>query len=471
MIKTLIASALLVSNIALDWLTSKVDTYDKIHKQIYEYAEPGYMEYKSSELFIQHLEEHGFKVERGVAGIPTAFVASYGSGKPVLAVLAEYDALPGLSQDATPKNSPLIEGGYGHACGHNLIGTAALSAAVAMSKWLADGHQGTIRLYGCPAEEGGGGKTYMVREGLFDDVDCAISYHPSRQNRILRNTHSAKIGILFDFEGKTAHAGATPQDGRSALDGVEALNYMMNLNREHILSDCRMHYVITNGGEAPNIVPDKAQVYYYLRHPNPVVLRDLLKRTLAAAEGAAMGTGTTVKHSFISGTYQILCNKHLAQMAQRNLEKVGGVKLSEEEKAYVEELCRNAGHTGKLDMARYERILPFQEELLPVGGGSDDTGDVSQVVPLCRIETCINLLTSHTWHFASICGTSIGTKAMMNAAKTICLTFVELYKNPKELQKIREEWESVQGKDYKYECLIGNAPPALEYFRDKSGIK
>ena len=467
MIKTLIASALLVSNVGLDWLNSKFDTYDKIQKEVHKLAEPGFMEYKSNEILIQHLEENGFTVERGIAGMPTAFVASFGSGKPVMAVLAELDALPGLSQDTTPNNNPMVEGGYGHGCGHNLIGTGALSAAVAVSKWLAEGHQGTIRLYGCPAEEGGGGKTYMVREGCFKDVDCAISYHPSRRNDILCKSQSAKIGIIFDFEGKTAHAGATPYDGRSALDAVEALNFMMNLNREHIHPDCRMHYVITNGGEAPNIVPDKAQVYYYLRHPNPAIAKDLLNRALKAAEGAAMGTGTTVKYSYVSGTYPVLRNEHLAQMAQRNLEKVGGVMLTEEEKAYVKELYRNAGQSGEANFSQFEKILPLKEYSIG-GGGSDDTGDVSQVVPLCRVQTCVSPLTSHTWHFASISGTTIGTKAMINAAKTICLTFIELYKNPKELKKIREEWERVQGKDYKHECLVGNEPPALEYFRNKA---
>ena len=467
MIKTLIASALLVSNIGLEWLNSKFNTYDKIQKEVHELAEPGFLEYKSNEILIKHLEENGFTIERGVAGMPTAFVASFGSGKPVMAVLAELDALPGLSQDTTPKNNPTIQGGYGHGCGHNLIGTGALAAAVAVSKWLAEGHQGTIRLYGCPAEEGGGGKTYMVREGLFNDVDCAISYHPSRRNDILCKSQSAKIGIIFDYEGKTAHAGATPYDGRSALDAVEALNYMMNLNREHIHPDCRMHYVITDGGEAPNIVPDKAQVYYYLRHPNPEVAKDLLNRALKAAEGAAMGTGTTVKYSYVSGTYPILRNDHLAYMAQRNLEKVGGVMLTEEEKAYVKELYRNAGQSGEVNFSQFEKVLPLKEASVG-GGGSDDTGDVSQVVPLCRVQTCVSPLTSHTWHFASISGTTIGTKAMMNAAKTIYLTFIELYKNPKELKKIRDEWESVQGKDYKHECLVGNEPPALEYFRNKA---
>lgn len=467
MIKTLIASALLVSNIGLEWLNSQFNTYDKIQKEVHKLAEPGFMEYKSNEILIQHLEENGFTVERGIAGMPTAFVASFGSGKPVMAVLAELDALPGLSQDTTPNNNPMVEGGYGHGCGHNLIGTGALSAAVAVSKWLAEGHQGTIRLYGCPAEEGGGGKTYMVREGCFKDVDCAISYHPSRRNDILCKSQSAKIGIIFDYEGKTAHAGATPYDGRSALDAVEALNFMMNLNREHIHPDCRMHYVITNGGEAPNIVPDKAQVYYYLRHPRPEVAKDLLNRALKAAEGAAMGTGTTVKYSYVSGTYPVLRNEYLAQMAQRNLEKVGGVMLTEEEKAYVKELYRNAGQAGDPNFSQFEKVLPLKEYSIG-GGGSDDTGDVSQVVPLCRVQTCVSPLTSHTWHFASISGTTIGTKAMMNAAKTIYLTFVELYKNPKELKKIREEWEQVQGKDYKHECLVGDAPPALDYFHKKA---
>ena len=459
---------MLLSNIGLEWFDSHFHTYDKIQKQVFEYAEPGFMEYKSSELFIRHLKRNGFKIERGVAGMPTAFVASFGSGKPVMAVLAEYDALPGLSQDTTPQNNPLVEGGYGHACGHNLIGTCALSAAVAVSKWLAKGHQGTIRVYGCPAEENGGGKSYMVREGLFDDVDCAISYHPTRRNQILRSPHSAMIGILFDFEGKTSHAGATPHEGRSALDGVEALNYMMNLNREHIHPNCRVHYVITNGGEAPNIVPDKAQVFYQLRHPDPKVAKDLLKRTIAAAEGAALGTGTTVKHTFVCGTYPILRNLHLARIAHRNLEKVGGVMLTDEEKEYVRVLCRNGGLKKEVDFSRYESVVPFHEQLSSAGGGADDTGDVSQVVPLCRVETCASPITAHTWQFSSISGTTIGTKAMLNAAKTIYLTFVELYQNPEELKKIRQEWESVQGKEYKYESLVGDAPPALEYYRKKA---
>ena len=465
MIKTLLASAMLVSNIGLNWFENHFETYDKMQKELHELAEPGYVEYKSSELIIKHLEENGFKVERGVANLPTAFIATFGEGEPVLAVLAEYDALPGLSQDTTACFSPRVQGGYGHGCGHNLIGTAAVSAAVGVSKWLAQGHRGTIRLYGCPAEEGGGAKTYMVREGLFNDVDCAISYHPMSHNQILRDTWSTKIGIIFDFEGKTSHAGGAPHLGRSALDGVEAFNMMMNLNREHFHQNSRIHYVITNGGEAPNIVPDKAQVYYYLRHQDPKVAKDILERTIAAAKGAAMGTGTTVKHSFVAGSYSMLCNTYLGRMAQRNLEKVGGVKLTEAEKAYLEEINRNA-ELPALDFSKYEKVNPFQEVISSQGGSSDDTGDVSQVIPLCRVETCVSPGSLHTWHFSSISGTSIGTKAMLIAAKTIYLTFVEIYKNPKELKHIRADWEAIQGKDYKHECLVGDEPPALEYFRN-----
>ena len=465
MIKTLLASAMLVSNIGLGWFDAHFGTYDKMQKDLHELAEPGFVEYKSSELIIKHLEENGFKIERGVANLPTAFVATFGEGEPVMGVLAEYDALPGLSQDTTTCFNPRIQGGYGHGCGHNLIGTTAVSAAVAVSKWLAEGHQGTIKLFGCPAEEGGGGKTYMVREGVFDGVDCAISYHPLTHNQILRDTWSAKIGIIFDFEGVSSHAGGAPHLGRSALDGVEAFNIMMNINREHFHQSSRVHYVITNGGEAPNIVPDKAQVYYYLRHQNPNILKDILERTIAAAKGAAMGTGTTVKYSFVAGSYSMLCNTHLGRIAQRNLEKVGGVKLTTEEKAYLEELNRNAGLPA-LDISKFEKVRPFQEVITSQGGSSDDTGDVSQVVPLCRVETCVGPGSIHTWHFSSIAGTSIATKAMLNAAKTIYLTFVELYKNPKEVKKIREEWESVQGKDYKHQCLVGNEPPALEYYRN-----
>ncbi len=454
--KTLIASLLLVSSIGIKWLDNLFPTYDKMQKQIHEYAEPGYMEYKSSELLAKHLEENGFKVERGVANIPTAFVATYGKGEPVIGLLAEYDALPGMSQDTTARFSPRIEGAYGHGCGHNLLGTGSVAAAVAISKWLAEGHTGTIKLFGCPAEEGGSGKSYMVQAGLFDDVDAVLAWHPSRRNRILRDTYSAKAGIIFDFEGQTAHAGASPDKGRSALDAVEAFNYMMNLNREHFPVESRMHYIITDGGEAPNIVPAKAQVYYFLRHPNTEVLHQLIERTYRAADGAAMGTGTKVSYKLVSGSNPFLHNQHLSEMAQRNLEKMGGVYLSDEEKSYISELNRNAGRSDAVNFALFEKVQPLAK--MTTSGGSDDTGDVSQVVPLCKVETCANIIGAHTWYFASISGTTIGSKALINASKVLYMTALDLYTKPKELKAVRDEFEAAQGKNYreKYRSLSGD---------------
>lgn len=466
--KFLIASALLLSNVGIKWLQNNFNTYDKIQKQIHEYAEPAFQEYKSSELLIKHLEENGFAVERGVANIPTAFVATFGSGEPVIGLLAEYDALPALSQDTTAMYSPRVKDGWGHGCGHNLLGTGSVAAAVAVSKWLAEGHKGTIKLFGCPAEEGGSAKGYMVEAGLFDDVDCAVAYHPARRNRILRETYSAKFGILFDFKGISSHSAGSPQKGRSAVDGVEALNYMTNLNREHFPSDCRVHYIITNGGVSPSTVPDEAQAYYFIRHHDLEVLQQILERTIRAAEGAAMGTGTTMTYKLVTGSHPILHNEHLSQIAQRNLEKVGGVYLTDAEKAYASELKRNAGRTDPVDFSLFEEVQPLTDII--VAGGSDDTGDVSQVVPLCKIETCANLIGAHTWHFSSISGTSIGTKALVKGAEAIYWTVVEVFSKPKELKAIRDEFESVQGKDYrqKYRMLSGELNEVMEFFRNQA---
>ena len=462
--KFLIASALLLSNVGIKWLQDNFNTYDKIQKQIHEYAEPAYQEYKSAELLIKHLEESGFAIERGVANIPTAFVATYGEGEPVIGLLAEYDALPALSQDTTAMYSPRVKDGWGHGCGHNLLGTGSVAAAVAVSKWLAEGHKGTIKLFGCPAEEGGSGKGYMVEAGLFDDVDCAIAYHPARRNRILRETYSEKIGILFDFKGISSHAGGSPQKGRSAVDGVEALNFMTNLNREHFPSDCRVHYIITKGGVSPSTVPDEAQAYYFIRHHDLEVLQQILERTIRAAEGAAMGTGTTMTYKLVTGCYPILHNEHLSRIAQRNLETVGGVYLTEAEKAYASELKRNAGRTEPVDFSLFEKVQPLAD--MTIAGGSDDTGDVSQVVPLCKIETCANLIGAHTWHFASISGTTIGTKALVKGAEAIYWTVLELYTKPKELKAIREEFIAVQGEDYRkrYQMLSGKLSDVMEFF-------
>ena len=295
-------------------IEARSDHYGSVARQIWEWAEVGYQEEKSSELLKGELEAAGFSVESGVADMPTAFLASYGSGGPVIGILAEYDALPGISQDAVPVRSPIIIGGAGHACGHHLFGAGSVAAAIAVKEWLEEtGHEGTIRLYGTPAEEGGAGKVYMVRAGLFDDVDVALHWHPGARNSARVGRSLANKSAKFRFRGYSAHAAGAPERGRSALDGVEAMNHMVNLMREHVPQETRIHYVITQGGFAPNVVPDFAEVYYYVRHPDaPTVLR-LFERVARAAEGAAMGTGTGMEYEVIHGLYDLVPNVALGR--------------------------------------------------------------------------------------------------------------------------------------------------------------
>ncbi|HUQ79829.1 MAG TPA: amidohydrolase, partial [Gemmatimonadaceae bacterium] len=268
--------------------------YSDIAKQIWSLAEVGYMEEKSSALLQAELRNAGFNVKTGIAGEPTAFTGEFGSGKPVIAILGEFDALPGLSQDATPERKPIRAGAAGHGCGHHLFGTASVASAIALKQWMqANNVKGTLRMIGTPAEEGGAGKVYMVRDGVFDDVDAVIAWHPGDDNSITGERTMANISGKFRFHGVSAHAAAAPERGRSAVDAVEAMDAMTNMLREHIPDGSRIHYVITNGGRAPNVVPDEAEVYYYVRHVDMAVVKDVWSRVVNAAKGAALGTGTT----------------------------------------------------------------------------------------------------------------------------------------------------------------------------------
>ncbi|MEM9057140.1 MAG: amidohydrolase, partial [Pseudomonadota bacterium] len=267
----------------------------RLARTLWEYAEVGYQETRSSALLQSALRDEGFRIEAGVAGIPTAFVASYGDSGPVVAILAEYDALPGINQDDQPQRSPIEGKAAGHACGHNLFGAGSVGAAIAVKNWLAEtGRPGIVRLYGTPAEEGGSGKVYMVRAGLFDDVDVALHWHADDENSAAARTSLANRSAKFRYRGVSAHAAGAPEKARSALDGVEAFNHMVNLMREHVPQETRIHYVITAGGLAPNVVPDFAEVFYYLRNPKAETVAELWKRLEDAALGAALGTGTAV---------------------------------------------------------------------------------------------------------------------------------------------------------------------------------
>ncbi len=438
------------------------DHFADVAHQIWNFAEMGYQETKSSALLREQLRKAGFRVTAGVAGLPTAFVAEYGSGKPVIAFMAEYDALPGLSQQAVPERKPVTAGAPGHGCGHNLLGTASVDAALAVRDWLASSKTGgTVRVYGTPAEEGGSGKVYMARAGLFDDADAVLSWHPGDANNASPSTNLALISAKFRFHGTAAHAAAAPDKGRSALDAVEAMDAMVNLMREHVPQETRIHYVITNGGGAPNVVPAFAEVYYYVRSPDVAVLRDVFDRVVKASEGAALGTGTTVDHEILGGTFAVLPNSALQKLMYANLRAVGGVEYTKSEQAFADSI-RATIERPSLPMGSQMEVQPFQPDFV---SASTDAGDVSWIAPMAQLTTAtwVPGTSAHTWQATALDGMSIGTKGMEVAAKTLAMTAVDLFTNPSALAAAHEELVKARGADFRYEPLLGDRAPALDY--------
>lgn len=448
----------------LDVLEQGREAFAHVARQIWGFAEVGYQEEKSSALLQSHLKAAGFEVRSAVAGIPTAFVASWGQGRPVVAFLAEFDALPGLSQEAAPERRPLVEGGPGHGCGHHLLGAASVAAAVAVREWLAaEKRPGTLRVFGTPAEEGGAGKVYMLREGLFEGVDAALAWHPSDHNGASVGSSLANVSAKFRFHGVSAHASAAPDQGRSALDGVEAMDAMVNMMREHIPESARIHYVITGGGKAPNVVPDFAEVYYVARHSDVAVLDGIWDWIVKASQGAALGTGTTVDHEVVSAVYGMLPNEHLAALQQKNLERVGGVVYSAEEQAFAERL--------RASLADRHEPLGSQEKVQPMGAEPDkastDLGDVSWSVPTAELSaaTWVPGTPAHSWQAVACGGTGIGTKGMMVAAKALALTAVDLISDPSLVAAAKAEFETKRA-GRAYVSRIGDRKPALDYRKD-----
>lgn len=451
-----------------DELAAAIDArradYGALAKQIWGFAELGYQEEKSAALLRARLTKAGFKVERGVAGMPTAFVASYGQGAPVIAFMAEYDALPGLSQDAVPERKPLADAAPGHGCGHHLLGTGSTAAAITVKEWLARTRRpGTVKLYGTPAEEGGGGKIYMVRAGLFDGVDAVLMWHPSDENNAGPKGTLANTSAKFRFRGVASHAAGAPERGRSALDGVEALNFMVNLMREHVPSDARIHYVITRGGAAPNVVPDFAEAYYYARHSSVPVLDAIWERIAKAAEGAALGTGTQVEHEVVNAVYSMLPNHNLHELADANMRRVGGYAYSPEEQAFAERIYKTFSE-ARLELGSQTKVMKFQPHM---AGGSTDVADVSWVVPTADIETAtwVPGTPAHSWQATACGGTSIGIKGMLIAAKTLSMTALDLFSDPALVQAARREWDEKRGADFVYKPRIGDRKPPLDYRR------
>ena len=448
---------------ALAALSSAYEADKKTALQIWEYAEVGYKEVKSAALHVQHLKDAGFTVETGVAGIPTAFVATYGSGSPAIGILAEYDALPGINQSASAERDPIVGKNAGHACGHHLFGTASVSAGIAIKELIAAGKlKGTIKVFGTPAEEGGSGKVFLVRAGLFNNLDAVIHWHPDDVNAITTTSALANKSAKFKFYGISAHAAAAPDQGRSSLDAVEAMDNMVNMMREHVPQETRIHYVITSGGKAPNVIPDFAEVYYYVRHPKRKDVVEIFDRVVKAAEGAALGTGTTMKYDIIGGTHDLLINKTLAEAMQINLEKVGGVSYTEAELNFAKKL-ETSFVGAKVDLATAGTVRPISY-ISEGNSGSTDVGDVSYALPTVglRAATWVPGTAAHSWQAVAAGGTEIGTKGMLVASKTMALTAIDLMSNPVLLAKAMEEFIKSKG-DYKYKALLGDIKPALNY--------
>ena len=438
------------------------DTGIRVAQEIWGLAELGYLEAESSALLQETLRDAGFEVEAGVADIPTAFVGSFGEGGLTVGILAEFDALPGLSQAAQPTRNPVAVGGAGHACGHHLFGAASVTAALGMADWLREtGHAGTVKVFGTPAEEGGSGKVYMAREGLFEDVDVVLHWHPGSANSASPYATTSNKSGRFTFKGKAAHAASAPDKGRSALDGVEAMNYMVNLMREHVPSDSRIHYVITDGGDAPNIVPEEAQVYYYVRNPKADMVVELFERVVNAAKAAAMGTETEVDIEVMHGNYPVLPNHTLSKLVDDNLRQLGGVRYTAAENEFAKTIRTTLLSPG-LPLGSEQSIQPY---VYRQSMGSTDVGDVSWLVPTVGFTTAtwVPGTPAHSWQAVAAGGMSIGHKGMVLASRLLAKTGVDLLQQPETVQAAKDELKTSQGPDFQYAALLGDRDPPLDY--------
>jgi len=436
--------------------------FEKTALEIWDLAEVGYQEYKSSNLLKTQLESEGFSIKNNVANIPTAFIAEYGKGSPVIAILGEFDALPGLAQSSSPFKEPYKDNTAGHACGHHMFGAGSAWASVAIKEWLKTNNQtGTIRFYGTPAEEGGSGKVYMARDGAFDDVDVVLHWHPGSVNHASPRTSNANKSAKFRFKGISAHAAGAPDKGRSALDGVESMNMMVNLMREHIPQESRIHYVITKGGLAPNVIPDEAEVYYYVRHPKEEFVKKLFNRVVKAAEGAALGTETQMSFEVIHGNYSLMPNDTLQKIMHQKLISLGGISYSEEEIEFARKIQKTLLEP-KANIGDQESIAPYKPRH---GYGSTDVGDVSWLVPTggARIATWVPGTPSHSWQAVAAGGTTIGLKGTKLASQVLAHTAIEIYLNPSIAKDAQDELNERIGKNFNYFPLLGDRQPPLNY--------
>lgn len=463
----LFALALTLSPVVLSGVISGIEErYEKasimMADEIWRHAELGYQEEKSSRLLQEFLLSEDFELQTSVDEMSTAFVATSGRGFPTIAILAEFDALPGLSQKALPYREPRQSGAPGHACGHHLFGSASVTAGALLARWLTkSGFDGTIKVIGTPAEEGGSGKVYLARAGVFDDVDIVLHWHPSDVNSAAPYSTTANKSGRFTFTGKAAHAASAPDQGRSALDGVEAMNYMVNLMREHIPQESRIHYVITKGGDAPNIVPEIAQVYYYVRHPEKDRVTELFDKVVNAARAAAMGTETKVDFEVMHGNYPVLPNYALSKIVDKNFRSLGGIKYNLEEVKFAKQI-KETFSGDKNHLGSQEIVQPFKYRQ---SMGSTDVGDVSWLVPTAGFSTAtwVPGTPGHSWQAVAAGGMSIGHKGMLRATELLFSTGKELLTTKKLIESAKQELIQKRGINFEYSALLGDRRPPLDY--------
>lgn len=477
------ADAADTGKVALSWIEDHKKELTDLSDKIWSFAELGLHEYKSAKAQEDFLKQYGFEVQSGVADMPTAFVATWGSGKPVIGFLGEYDALPGCSNEAVPERKEIIKEGPGHACGHNLLGVGSLAAAIALKEELiARGSGATIKYYGCPAEENFGGKAFMARAGLFDDLDVCFTWHPGAVNMVRGSSSLAIKSMNIHFHGRTAHASGAPHHGRSALDAVELMNIGVNYLREHIIDKARIHYVITNGGKQPNVVPAEATVWYYVRAPRRDEVEEIYERVLKCAKGAAIMTDTTYDVEVLDALYNVLPNRVLEDVLFRAMEKAGPPQFTESDHRFAEAIAKTFPPGQREAILREDDYPPeVKKQVLnttivprPAGEaqpkGSTDVGDVSWVVPTAQFRmACYAIGTAgHSWQVTAQAGMGIGHAGMIAAAKTLALAGIHIVDNPDVIKKAWDEFnDRTEGR--KYKCAIpDNVKPAFHQLDPKN---
>ncbi len=445
---------------AVESIESRRAELTRLSDEIWRYAETALRETRSSKALADAAERAGFRVERGVAGMPTAFVATYGQGKPVIAILAEFDALPGISQKATTTREALEAGAAGHGCGHNLFGTASMAAAVAVKDLIAAGQlQGTLRLYGTPAEESVYGKNFVIRAGLFRDVDFALAWHPDSKTKADMQSTQALVDYAVEFRGKTAHAALDPWNGRSAVDGMEAFTHGVNLLREHVRPSVRLHYTLQRGGDVPNVVPDFARVWGWARDSTRTGVEVVLARLREIADGAGKIAGVDAKFTIQTGCWERMVLAEGAKLLDANLRWIGPIAYTPEEQSFARAIQRA---TGVAESGLNGTILPLEETRPDPPGGSSDVGDVSWVAPTLHfsVTTAPADAPWHAWPVVACGGMSIGHKGMMLAAKTLAASAVDLFEDAAARQRIAAEFVKKKGA-VAYRGYIGDNPVPL----------